>query len=116
MRAEKERQERIKRKALSAFGKPPPNFRLMMAEGEARGGRPRSNTQSKPADSAPAAAEQPQKRLVRSQSLSGLHWKEALRLKKQQEVRLMHRCAGLVLATSKESTCRLSPHLIHTTG
>ena len=89
MRAEKERQERIKRKALGAFGKPPPNFRLMMAEGEARGGRARSNTQTRPAEAsqAQAQAEPAQQRKPRSQSMSGLHWKEALRLKKQQEVR-----------------------------
>jgi len=65
MRAEIERQRRIKEKTLAAFGKPPPNFRLMETEAEIKAGvakqasasqRRRSSTVEVPA---PAPAELP---------------------------------------------------------
>lgn len=82
---EKERQEAIKRKTLAAFGKPPPNFRLMMAEHEIQarqGPTPEvyvSSPSALPDSDRPSA-------MRRSASMTGLAWRDAIVMKKQQEV------------------------------
>eukprot|EP00043_Microstomoeca_roanoka_P017012 m.176265 g.176265 ORF g.176265 m.176265 type:complete len:500 (+) comp16559_c0_seq2:304-1803(+) len=76
LRMEKERQEAIKRRVVTAFGRPPPNFRLMSSAG---------GHQSSQQPESPRQTEESSGRVSRrlsSTELSTMSWKEQLKYKK----------------------------------
>lgn len=88
MRAEIERQRRIKEKTLAAFGKPPPNFRQLEADAEVKAGvaiAPGARRRSSSSAKEPPPQEMPANAVPASVKLTGLAWKDAMILKKYKE-------------------------------
>ena len=92
LKAEKERQRRLKEERAKNYAKPPPNFRLMEAEAEAAVGKAPMSAKQRRRSSiheamsiAPELQDLPPNAVPAGVQLTGLAWKDAMILKKAQE-------------------------------
>ena len=82
LRAERERQDRIKMGAFESLGRPPPNFNLMLSKPAPPGGH---SAAPAPASYAPSEGTSASTETSNHGSSTSLDWRAIVKMKKQQE-------------------------------